>query len=189
MDNVQFWIYVIIGIIYLISRSRKKQDKAPPDFPEVERPSRQSGSEQKPITFEELLREITEAKEPEPKQVFSPPQPKAVEKKIEKSFPTYEDYDGNIEPEEKNLEEIPPSYRKKDRIYDVYEEAKRQAFNRPSLEETMKLEDTVVRYSRFKEFEIQESRNLLDEYTKDLNNPEGLKRMVVMAEILNRKHF
>jgi len=189
MDNIQFWVYVIIGVIYLISRSRKKPNQTQGDFPDIDRPSRQPEPQQKPISFEDLLREITEAKEPEVKEVFAPPPAKTFERKVEKSYPTYEDYDDNIEPETKDLEEIPTSYRKKDKIYDVYEEAKQQAFNRKSLEETMKLEDTVVRYNRFKEFEIKESRNLLAEYTKDLNDAEGLKRMVVMTEILNRKHF
>lgn len=194
MDNIQFWIYVIIAVIYLISRGRKKKQQTSADFPDFDegqshknRPAPESQS--RPISFEELLKEITEGKQPEKKEVVVQSQPTAYKKPEPSPYPTYADYDDDIEAEEKDLEEIPSNYRKKDKIYDVYEEAKKQAFVRPSLEETMKLEDTVVKYNRFKEFEIEQSRNLLAEYTRDLKDPEGLKRMVVMNEILNRRHF
>ncbi len=69
----------------------------------------------------------------------------------------------------------------------MYEQAKKQAFNRPSLEETMKVEDTVVSFGRFKAFEQEKKRDLLGEYLAELRDPEGFKKAVVMNEILQRK--
>jgi len=175
MDKLQFWFYVILGIIYLVSRIKKKpeQEKKSGEFrPEkpvrqFEQPSAKPAFNPKPKTFEELLREITESKQSQ--------QPEVV------------DYDDNLEDEEKDIEEIKYDYRKDDKIYEVYEEAKRQAFVRPSLEETMKLEDTKLQYGKFKVFEIEAERNLLQEYLTDFRDPEGFKKAVVMSEILKRK--
>lgn len=181
MDNFQFWLYVIVAVIYLISRARKKskEQNAPVDFPDQETTTIPRSYDQptspkpKPLTFEELLREITEAKESRPA-----PRPE----------PEYVDYDDEIEEEEgKSMETITPI--NEERTTQVYEDAKKLAFYRPSLEETMKLEDTDTKYGKFAEFEIKEERNLLLEYSQDLRDPKGFKRALILSEILNRKHF
>ncbi|HEX2684380.1 MAG TPA: hypothetical protein VHL77_10625 [Ferruginibacter sp.] len=184
----QHWIPVVITIIYLVSRALKKsQGQQPSDVPNYKpdrqvnydsTPPPQSTNKPKALTFEELLREITEAKQPKP-PVFEPAQPKPA--------PAYVDYDDQVGEEEQDLEDVNYNYRKKDRLYADYEEAKRQAFLRPSLEETMSIKDTKVEFGKFKVFEQQQQRNLLEEYTKDFQDPEGFKKAVVMSEILNRK--
>ncbi|HEY9047792.1 MAG TPA: hypothetical protein VIN08_17920 [Ohtaekwangia sp.] len=181
MRDFQFWLYVIIGAIYLLGRLRKKPEQQQ-DIPSgnPEKPARQfelptakpaPAREAKPLTFEELLKEITESKT----------------SSQEKPIQEYVDYDDVLEEEEKDLEDVEYSYRKQDNIYEVYDEAKRQAFNRPSLEETMKIEDTVVKYEKFKMFEQQQSRDLVQQYLADFKDPDGLKKAVVMSEILQRK--
>jgi hypothetical protein len=180
--DLQFLIYVIIAIIYVVSRAMKKADNQPKDV-SAPNPERQVRYEKTPpaekpkqLTFEELLKEITEAKQPR-KPVYEPVQPKAE----------YVDYDDQIGKEEQDLEDVNYDYRKKDKLYDVYEEAKRQAFERPSLEETMNIKDTKVQFGKFKAFEQVQQRNLLEEYTRDFQDPEGFKKAVVMSEILTRK--
>jgi hypothetical protein len=178
----KFWLYVIIGVIYLLNRVLKK--KAPEAPKNTEQPRPQSYKEprgpqtQSPrqLTFEELLKEITEAKQ-HPKPVS---QPVSGGKVI--------DYDEEIGEEEQDLETIEPDYsRRKGGTYKVYEDAKRDAFSRPSLEETMKVSDTKVQFEKFKAFEQNRPNSLLTEYVKQFQDPEGLKKAVVMAEILNRK--
>jgi hypothetical protein len=182
MDNYKIWIYVIIGVIYLLSRLRKKEPEPPQR--EDAQPSRdfepthsyQPKSIQpkaKPLTFEELLKEITQEKQPVPQPVSR--QPESV------------DYDDNLGEEEQDLEDLDTDYRKKSNVFQTYEQAKSDAFNRPSLEETMKIEDTVVKFSKFKVFEEEKRRDLLEEYTRDLQDPEGFKKAVVLSEILNRR--
>ena len=184
--DFQFWVYVIIGIIYILSRVMKKAEQ-PKDLPEKrgdKQPKYQGPASEKPkqLTFEELLKEITEAKQPE-KPVYQPQQPKYQPQPKQ----DFVDYDDELKEEEQDLEDVDYDYRKKDKLYDVYEEAKRQAFERASLEETMNVRDTVVQFGKFKVFEQEQQRNLLEEYTKDLQDPHGLKKAVVMSEILNRK--
>ncbi len=99
----------------------------------------------------------------------------------------YVDYDDRVTDEEQDLEGEDYDNRKKDPVHDVYEQAKKQAFNRPSLEETMKVGDTVMSYGRFKAFEQEKRRDLLGEYLAELRDPEGFKKAFVMSEILQRK--
>jgi hypothetical protein len=192
MDNIQFWLYVIVAVIYLISAARKKSKKQnqPEDFPEAtSRPAPREYEEPasqrpKPITFEELLREITEAKEPQSAPVES-------ERRTEYSHPTpqpeYVDYDDDIEDEEKSLEDVTAI--DEERTTKIYEEAKKLAFYRPSLEETLKVQDVNTTYGKFAAFEAKQEPNLLLDYTKDLRDPKGFKKALILSEILNRKHF
>jgi len=181
--DIQLWIYVILGIIYLISRLRKKPQEQT-DFPDYgpENPVPSAGKAQpgrvesvnpKEITFEELLREITEGKSAK------------VPTTQEVSRPAYESYEEVLEEEEQDLE-VGEEYRK-ERVNVSYEDSKRQAFARPSLEESMSHSDTDMTFGRFKEFESDANKGLLSHYLSDLRDPDGLKKAFVMSEVLKRK--
>lgn len=182
--DLPIWLYIIFGIIYLISRLRKKPAEQS-DFPEYgpENPAPNPGKSQpgrgdqelpKQMTFEELLREISEGKtEKQPAKKVVP-------------APVYESYEDVSSNEERDLELDPQEY-ENDKVHQVYEEAKRQAFVRPSLEETLNLKDTDTTFGRFKEFEKVPQRNLVLDYLSEFRDPEGLKKAVVMSEILKRK--
>jgi len=182
MGDFQFWLYIIIGVIYLLSRFLKKPQQKPtdiPDFkpeksaPRFEPPTvKPSASPSKMLTFEELLKEITESKT-QAKPVV-PPQEK------------YVNYDEELVEEEQDLEDVEYDY-KKDKVAVEYEAAKQQAFFRPSLEETLNIKDTDTSFGKFKEFAQQEQSNLMDRYLIDFYDPEGLKKAIVMSEILQRK--
>jgi hypothetical protein len=92
-----------------------------------------------------------------------------------------------LKQERKILEDTDYDYRKHDDIYDIYENAKKEAFLRPSLEETLKLEDTIVRFNPFKGYQREESRNLAAELAKEIQNPTGFKKAFIMSEILQRR--
>lgn len=186
MGDYKIWFYLILGAIYIISRLRKKPGSSSPS--ETERPETPASGydnrpvdKPKPLSFDELLREITQSKEPElpvPTTYRPAPAPK----------PAYVDYDDDLEEEAQDMEGSSyEDYSRKEEPNNAYEEAKTAAFYRPSLEETMKIEDTVVNFSKFSVFEAEKKRNLLEEYTTDLRDPEGLKRAVVLSEILNRR--
>jgi len=173
-------IYIIIGIIYFLFNRLKKKN---PEEQEVERPTDQQpdSNRPRPVSFEELLREITEGKQPQ----STPP---AFESKYRQPEPepTYVDYDDNIEIEEKSLEKVNFD---QERTNEIYENAKKMAFNRPSLEESLKLSDVNTTFGKFKEFEVTADRNILLDYIKDLRDPKGLKKALILSEVLNRKHF
>src|SRR5687767_10089036 len=187
MGDYQFWLYIIIAAIYVLTRFFKKPaQQQPTDVPDLnpEKPVRRfepppvkpRAEPSRTLTFEELLKEITESKT-QPK-----PQPKAE----------YVDYDDEIaeeipqSEEIQDLEDVDYDY-KKDKVVVEYEQAKRQAFLRPSLEETLNIKDIDTRFEKFKVFETTSQSNLVDKYLTDFYDPEGLKKAIVMSEILQRK--
>jgi hypothetical protein len=183
--DLQMWIYVILGIIYLISRLRKKPQEQT-DFPEYgpedpvpgtgkAQPGRVEPVNPKEISFEDLLREITEGKT------------RSVPSTPEVSKPLYESYEDVLAEEEQDLEVVTEEKYTSGKVSASYEEAKRQAFARPSLEETMSLSDTNMTFGRFKEFENDANKGLLSHYLSDLRDPDGLKKAFVMSEVLKRK--
>lgn len=175
MDDIKIILWIVIGLIYLFSR-RKKAEKPPERQPS--RSDEQPVEEARPIpkSFEELLREIEGSKIPAPAP--------RMERRLEPE-PEVVDYDDNLG--EERQEELKRDYQKEDRIYQVYEEAKSQAFERPSLEETIKLEDTIVRFKQFKGYEKEVQKNEAHEFLQELRNPQGFRKAFVLSEILKRK--
>jgi hypothetical protein len=169
-DNAQFWIWLIIIAVTLISRAFKKK----PEQSEHNQPEFGGPQENKPISFEDLLREIQASKAPAKPVVQS--QPKTVE---------YVDYDDDLEEESKPLEKS--NYRTEDEIYSTYEKAKSEAFSRASLEETMHIEDTVVKYEKFKGYKRERKAAPVADYVKELRNPTSFKKAFILSEILTKR--
>ena len=57
MDDFNFWWYIIAAVIYFLTRGRKKKQASKPSRPGTENAPT---SNNRPKSFEELLREITE---------------------------------------------------------------------------------------------------------------------------------
>lgn len=190
--DVEFWIYIIIGAIYFLSRLLKKPaqdvDKpAEPPRPERRPPIRSEQTAAEPprqMTFEELLREITEGKQAQ-RQPEPPSQPQYESYETE-SYET-ESYETDPGEEARSLEQVGFDEAENARAYKAYEEAKQQGLQRQSLEETLHLADTVMDYGKFKAFQKQEKKNLSEDYIRILRSPQTLKQAVVMSEILKRK--
>lgn len=185
MDKFQFWLYIIMGIVFLLSRLKKKPDTQPQESPnynpskpvrQFEHPNVKPGGTSLPkaLTFEELLREITEGK-----GASSKPQPQPQQEFV--------DYDDDLKEEAQDLEEVDYDYRKKDTIYKIYDDAKRQAFNRPSLEDTMKVGGTDMHFEKFKVFQEEETVDVGGAFLTNFKDTEGFKKAFVMSEILQRR--
>ncbi len=172
MDNIQFWIWLIVIVVTFLARGKKKKPQdEPTSYNERTNTPPESS---KPISFEDLLREIQSSKVPMPAPI--------IDKKQE-----YIDYDDDLEEEEAVVEKVDYRQRDQDKTFETYEKAKQAAFNRPSLEETMKVEDTVVRFGQFKSYEQDNQVIPALAYVKDLQNPEGFKKAFILSEILTRK--
>jgi len=182
--DFQFWIWLIIVVATLVSRALKKTAKNP-NSPAEQPRTESDTSDHKPMTFEELLREIQASKTP-PQPVEKWEQPKQIQpaRPIQPAKSYEVDYDDEIEEEEKDLETIPAN---DNRSYEIYENAKKQAFGRPSLEETLKLEDTIMRYDHFKGYDEAPKSTLASDFLKDLKDPDGFKKAFIMSEILKPK--
>jgi hypothetical protein len=189
--GLSFWIYIIITIVIFIVRQMKKsaQNNIPTEQP---RRDPDPDTTTTPMTFEELLREIQASKTPQAPKEIQSAKPIRPAKPIQKSYEV--DYDEDIEEEEKDLETIPAkdyrSYEDKpveNRSYEIYEKAKKEAFERKSLEETMKLSDTVMKYDHFKEYDDTSRKSLAGDILNDFKDPDGFRKAFIMSEILKRK--
>lgn len=189
MDDIKFWVWLLILVGYYVIRARTKAKKeaaerqANQPVPEKTEGGNPAG---RPLTFEDLLREIQSGKPatrpepslPTPTPTYNKPEPSSWEV----------DYEDEPVEEIKDLETIEPRKREPVReTYDAYERAKLEAFNRPSLEETMKLADTDVKFAHFKSYDMPTQRNVLADYLSELRDPEGFRKAFIMSEILKRK--
>jgi hypothetical protein len=176
--DIQFWIWLIVVVITLIARASKK--KSTPEGPS-DRNFHEPVTENKPISFEDLLREIQSSKTSKP---VSTPKPVLVSKPQQ----TYIDYDDDLEDEIQPIKRR--DYGSEDEIYATYEKAKNDAFKRPSLEDTLKLADTNMKFEKlkgFQHYEIAEEKPI-SRYVKELRNPASFKRAFILSEILKRKY-
>jgi len=163
MDNkFQLILYLVFGIIYVISRFLKSKNNPPAEYnsdDSYEAPAKP------PLSFEDLLREFTgEGNSTTPprtlKEVYKEPEPIIVE---------YETSD----------DEIQEKYQKS--IVEANKALPKEELDSKKLRHS-------VDYKRFDEFEIEEGNGLLSEITDDLNDPEGLKKALIYKEIFDRKY-
>lgn len=171
--DIQFWIWLIVIVITLIARANKKKPNPADDDGQEPLP------ENKPISFEDLLREIQATRQPKPAAPVTPPVAKSSTYEVE-------DYDDDLKDEAAPVEKS--DYRTDDEIYETYERAKREAFAKPSLEETLKVEDIQVSFEQFKRYKKQGRSNAASEYVKELRNPSSFKKAFILSEVLKRRY-
>lgn len=173
--DLQFWIYVAIVVLSILAQARKK--KRQQEEQNLPTPTSKNPEAPKPISFEDLLREIQQSKAPE-RPVASGPQPPYSQ------YDEVEDYEKELAPEEKSLEEPVPVFANS---YEIYEKAKADAFVRPSLEETMKVEDTDVRFGQFEKYQKVNETVPATSFAETFRDFDQFKKAFVMAEILKPK--
>ena len=181
--DAQFWIYVVILAVFFLSRLLKKPEQATGEAPESQRPGRRapartsqpSTETPRQLTFEELLREITEGKQAQKHT----PEPEPV--------PAYESYETDPGEEARSLEDVNFDEADNANRWKPYEEIPARTVERKSLEETLRLQDTAINFGKFHAFETKHRARSADEYIKLIRNPTTLRQAVVMSEILKRK--
>ncbi|MDX5338109.1 MAG: hypothetical protein LPK25_03710 [Cyclobacteriaceae bacterium] len=157
-------IYIVAIIAYFIYQmTRKKGGEELPENPESPTPKPEKG-----VTFEELLKEIRNAQNPQKSDPVPPapkpipiPEPKpAYRKKVE-------------EPEDDEIKYYEGTFHAtKKNPYQAYAEKK----SIPSAPvPKLNLESSVPKK--------------VNPYTEKLKNPKSVREAIVLAEILNRKHF
>jgi hypothetical protein len=167
-------IWIIGIILYFWIKSRKASSSQNPEE-NIPRPTNPTSAG--PVTFEDLLREIQSSRKTEKEQ----PSPAA------KPFDSYEE-----DSDETFSEAIPETEYSRDSFsgsetYKSYEKAKSEAFQRASLEDTLKLENTELKFSRFSEYEASKKSTVADQISTEFRDPETLKKYFIINEILNRK--
>ena len=159
MDNIQNWIYLILGAIYFLSKLRKKNKSVAPESQD-----KRSIVKKKVKTFEELLGEFTGLN--------------ALDKaENEEVIVTENEKIANVETEHTIIQNSIP----KDKIPE------------PVSELTFPKTAPLNKNQHFKEYEIEDSQDRPKQITareirKEFKSPRGLKKAILLSEILKRKY-
>ena len=159
MDNIQNWIYLILGAIYFLSKLRKKNKSVAPE-------SQDNGStmKKKVKTFEELLGEFTGLN--------------ALDKvDNEEVTVTKNEKMANVETENTIIQ----NSISKDQIPE------------PVSELTFPKIAPLNKNQHFKEYEMKDSQDRPRQITareirKEFKSPKGLKKAIILSEILKKKY-
>jgi len=149
MNDLELYIYIALALIYFLSRAfRKKKPANPPTQPRQSAPGRQDEEaphREKPLTFEDLLREFTGAKN-EP------------EERYEEEVSTFDEYDDDLPDEEKESPATETYGYDSESPYKNYEEIYGSSESLKTLDEQVKI-GTPER-KRFEGYKIEESENI-----------------------------
>ena len=181
MKDLELYIYIGLALIYFLSRAFRKKKPVKPPAP---RPGTSTNEDydnaipkEKPLTFEDLLREFTGKK--------NVPVPEDKEELIE-----IED-DDSIErkytQEDDQIAEEYETYNEDN--YKSYEDVYGNKGNLKTLDEQIQI-NVPVR-NRFDEYKIEVKTNIhvAKRFRELLQNKNSLKDAIILKEILDRKYF
>ncbi len=178
MDDIQVWIYILFGIIYFITRALRKKPEEQGPQPDVE--SGESMPRRQPKSFEDLLREFTEAGQQREVEVEEEPEPAPVlqPQRAQESRPTRREERQQLEGEGRTRHFADDESRR------VYEESIRQA------------EGSDISYERDEHFKIaskvdrgaSKGSEVASEIKEMLSNPSSARKAIILSEILNRRY-
>lgn len=189
-------IYIVFAIIYFVVRMLKKKQQ-PPDATErdFEQEAGQGGqpTSERPVSFEDLLRELTGQKQPQ--QASPPPEePRAPGRNQRRAFQFPSDGD-NYEDVHEEWEDKDVAVLKEGSTTRVFADEESKRIYEQSISQVKSQEDELGKQlekakSRFKEFEIQEEETsaVREEIVEMLQSSEGAKKAIILSEILNRKY-
>lgn len=174
--QIIYIVAVIAYFIYQASRKKKSQDPVDSGDSQPERP-------QKGVTFEDLLREIREAQNPQPKPQAPPrPQPQATQAEVptrnEPTKPAFFPERKSYKPEV--VEEVDDEAR----YYEGAFRNKYQAAETKAAPKVISIEE-MARDIRLK----AQNPKRVNPYAEKLKNPQSVRDAIILSEILNRKYF
>ena len=164
MDNIQNWIYLILGAVYFLSKLRKKNKSAAP-----ESDNQSSTMTKKVKTFEELLGEFTGLN--------------TLEKEDDKEKENIED--GTSPPKE---------------IINEVAEKEPNSSMMPVVEKPIEASELAFpkiaplhKGKHLQEFALEDHQKQSDKITAreirtQLKSPSGIRKAVILSEILKRKY-
>ncbi len=202
-------IYIIAIIAYFIYQATKGKKDKMSDPNAGGAPSQ----EERPVTFEDLLKEIRQAQSPKaappvPKSTLEPVKPsRGFESTYEKpkSDSTYHKPESTYTPRESSYEKPASTYQKPT---STYEKPSRNPDSRKSWYDTN--DDEITYYEGAYEQKVharasdvapigeipslqiersEQNSEKINPYAQLLKNPKSVRDAVVLSEILNKKHF
>jgi len=170
MDNLENYLYLIFAVIYIISRiikARSKQKEVDSGTGQQGHHNQQTDTQnqakpRKAFSFEDILKEFEKNLTGEERPEESP-------------FPVHEirHEKPTPRPEPVPVEKV----EKRPSVFDKYQGTRYKTGTKPKEES----------FTRDEKYTISE--DLVSKYTKILKDPEGIRDVVVLSEIFNRKYY
>ena len=164
-DSLQIIIYIAFLAIYFLSRFLKgSKQKASRPVPRRELDEEEQGEvSEQPMTFQDLLRELTQPREaPKPQ-----PKKKVPAESVARDYEFKKDY-----PEDEEIQE-------------VYEESLRRAKQVKTLDEMVNIGESSIKFKEYQEADQQNT--LATEIREMLKDPYDAKKAIILKEILDRR--
>jgi len=172
MEDNKIWFYIIAAVIYFLTRKKKKKNQ--PQH-QASKPAESSRPQQqkKSVSFEDLLKEITEGRAEET------PEPEQVEE--------YEPESGIEKPKEEKKERI--RHFADDESRRIYEESvARAAESRYGHDHKFEPDDDYVSKKMFKGLEVEAESTIADEIREGLQTTDSARKAIIYSEILNKRY-
>ncbi|WP_373520603.1 hypothetical protein [Aquiflexum sp.] len=176
-------IYIIAIIIYFIYTAVKKGQK-PQDLDGQDNLPSDGQPKRKPVSFEDLLKEIRSEQEPKEKNL---PRAGTATTSQTKPVPQQETFSRNFEPQR----DIMRGDRPRSKAYGDYEGTGAE-IEKPkikTLDEQVSLTASVEGIKSSISPERIKTTKTKSRYAEMLSNPASIKDAVILSEILNRKNF
>ena len=182
MNDLELYIYIALAAIYFLSRAfRKKKASRPPVRPQGTGTGQSKNPDDyrdRPITFEDLLREFTGQKEipGNQRRVEEPREPETIVSEEERY----------LDSEEEMVESysIPT-----DNTYMSYDEVFSPDKSLITLDEQVNLKTTTRKsFERYRE-EEEDNIHIAQRYRELLSDADGVRDAIILKEILDRKYF
>ncbi len=183
MENPEILFYIVAGLIYFLTRGRKKKKRNVPSPKTSHEPVDQGNAhppKESQLSFDDLLKELTGQAT------------KTRAEPVEKTEPVEEP---EPEPEPELEDKAKPIISKTKPLPSFDDEKIRKRYKRATVGNKIKTiaekaaEQKKTQSFRFEEFKIKEDVNEFAEELKTmLQDPDDIKKAVILAEILNRKY-
>ena len=183
MDDIQIWLYIIFGIFYFVSRILKKKK---PETPNNSETSESPQPEKRPMSFEDLLKEITEDRKVDKSD---PPAP--VVQPVVKETKRYESAAETIKREEEErkeefLKEGETRHFADEESKAIYERSVKMA--KDNAGEFKSFDQFTTTTSKMQRTETVQENSVATELKSMLQNKQDVKKAIILNEILARKY-
>lgn len=169
MEDNKIWFYIIAAVIYFLTRKKKKKPQQQTAAPtEANRPQQTK----QPVSFEDLLKEITEGREPEA------PQAEVIEEIPE-----------TVYEEEEETRQTGKRHFADDESRRIYEESIARAEEvEPGHDHKFEPDDDYASKKMFKTEDVDKGPTIADEIREGLQGSDSARKAIIYSEILNKKY-